>query len=160
MKLEKITNNGIPILCAVLLVTIVSLTFLQIILRQFFNYSLTWIDELTQICLSWNVLFGFIWLTKHNQNLNTNIYIHHKLNKQLICLIDGILDFFIIVVTAVVAYRIARFSIVAMGFSTVALSWLKLGYVFVVMPFAMMAVCYYYLKSFFKNILSIFKKRI
>jgi TRAP-type C4-dicarboxylate transport system permease small subunit len=158
MKLGKLINSGIPILCAVLLGTIVSLIFLQIVLRQFFNLSLSWIDEVTQICLTWNVLFGFIWATKNGENLSAQIYIHHKLNKQLICLIDGVLDLVIAIVLAVVAYRSARFSLTAMEFSLVSLSWLKLGYVFIIMPLAMLAMCYYYLKGFFENVFLIFRK--
>jgi TRAP-type C4-dicarboxylate transport system permease small subunit len=158
MKLERLIKLGIPILCGVLLGAIVSLIFLQVVLRQFFNFSLSWIDEITQICLTWNVLFGFIWATKYGENLNTHIYIHHRFNKRLINLIDGFLDFVIIIVTIVVAYRSARFSVTAMEFSTVSLSWLKLGYVFIVIPLVMLAVCYFYLKSFFKNVLLIYKK--
>ena len=91
MKSEKLINSGIPILCGVLLILIVSLTFLQIVLRQFFKFSLNWSDEVSQFCMTWMVLFGSIWATKNGQHLNTGFKLHKKLNKRLSGLIDGIL---------------------------------------------------------------------
>jgi TRAP-type C4-dicarboxylate transport system permease small subunit len=158
MKSGKLINVGIPILCAVLLGAIVLLTFLQIVLRQFFNLSLSWVDEVTQICLTWNVLFGAIWVTKNGQHLNAEVYLHHKFNERQIYLIDSVLELIIAAVTAVIAYRSARFALISMNVSTVALSWLKLGYVFIVMPLAMLAMSFYYFKSFFNKCKLIFRK--
>jgi TRAP-type C4-dicarboxylate transport system permease small subunit len=107
--------------------------------------------------LTWNVLFGAIWVTKNGQHLNAEVYLHHKFNERQICLIDSILELIIAVVTAVIAYRSARFAFISMNFSIVALSWLKLGYVFIVMPLAMLAMSFYYFKNFFNKIRLIFK---
>jgi TRAP-type C4-dicarboxylate transport system permease small subunit len=156
MKLEKLINFCTSILSGVLLVGIVLLTFLQVILRNFFGYSMPWSDEVAQICMTWMVLIGSIWATKNNQHLKTGIKLHQKLNERYIRLIDGILDLVIAIVTALVAYRSARFSLLSMDFSIVSFSWLKLGYIFILLPLAMLAICYYYLKDFFKNLTRIF----
>jgi C4-dicarboxylate transporter DctQ subunit len=158
MKLEKIIDSGVPILCIALLMIIVILTFLQIILRQFFNYTFNWSDEVSQFCMTWLALFGSIWATKNSQHLNTGFKLHKKLNKRQNYLIDSVLALVIAGVSAVVAYQSAIFSFAAMGVESLSLPWLKMGYVFIVLPLAMLAFCYYHLKSFFKNFSGIFKK--
>jgi TRAP-type C4-dicarboxylate transport system permease small subunit len=133
-------------------------TFLQIILRQFFSFSLNWSDEVSQFCMSWLTLFGSIWVTKNNQHINTGLKLHRKLTKRQICLIDGVLALLIAIIAAVVAYQTALFSFMSMGISSLSLNWLKMGYIFIVLPLAMLAVFYYCLKSFFKNFACVFKK--
>jgi TRAP-type C4-dicarboxylate transport system permease small subunit len=131
---------------------------MQIVLRNFFASGLPWYDEVTQICMTWLVLFGAIWATKNNQHLNTGLKMHRNLNERQIHLIDGILELVVAVITGTVAYRIARFSLMSMDFSIVALPWLKLGYIFMVMPISMGTICYYYLKNCCKNLALAFKK--
>ena len=158
MKITKFVDSGIPILCEILLSLILLFSFLQIILRQFFKVGLIWSGDVSQFCQSWLVLFGSIWVTKHDQHMNIGIKLHQKLNKRLICLIDGVLALVIVIITAVVAYQSAIFSFSSMYLDTPSLPWLKMGYVFIVLPFAMLAFCYYYLKSFLKNLICIFKR--
>jgi TRAP-type C4-dicarboxylate transport system permease small subunit len=158
MKLEKLINFGIPILSGVLLILIITLNFLQIVLRECFKFSLNWSDEVAQFCMMWMSLFGSIYLTKHNLHLNTGLKLHKKLNKRLICLIDSILALGIAVITAVVAYRSTIFSIKSTNISVVSLPWLKMGYIFIALPIAMLAMCYYNLKNFITNLALIFKK--
>jgi TRAP-type C4-dicarboxylate transport system permease small subunit len=158
LKLEKLINSGIPILCGTLLFVMVLLTFLQIVLRQFFNYTFNWSDEVAQFCMSWNALFGIIWVTKNGQHLNTGLKLHKKLNIKQIALIDAGLALFISVVSAIVAYHTAIASFSALGTDSLSLGWIKMGYVFFALPLAMLGVCYYYLKSFLKKLASLFKK--
>jgi TRAP-type C4-dicarboxylate transport system permease small subunit len=158
MKFDKIIDSGIEILCGVLLIFITAATFLQIVLRQFFNFSLNWSDELSQFCMMWVALFVSIWADKNGRQLNTGLRLHQKLNKRLACLIDSVLALLIVGIAAVVAYQSALFTLLSMGSVSLSLGWIKMGYVYVVIPIAMLATCYYYLKSFLKNILAFFKK--
>jgi TRAP-type C4-dicarboxylate transport system permease small subunit len=158
MKFEKVIDSVIPILGGMLLLIIVFLTFLQIVLREFFDFSLNWSDEIGQYCTSWLALAGSIWVTQNNRHLNTGLKLHQKLNEKMICLIDGLLALLIVMVAAVVAYQTALFAFMAMGIESVSLRWLKMGYVYIAVPLFMLAVCYYYLKSFFKNIRRMFRK--
>jgi TRAP-type C4-dicarboxylate transport system permease small subunit len=157
MKLEKIINSGIPIFCGTLLFLLVILTFLQVILRNCFNFNLFWSDELSQFSLMWLVLLGIIWAAKNERHLNTGLKLHKKHNKKLVSLIDCVLDLYISGVAGVVVYQSAVFVIFAMGTASQSLSWLKMGYVVILMPLSMLGVCYYYLKSFCRNFASIFK---
>lgn len=158
MKSSKMIDTGIPIICGVLLVVMVSLTFGQIILRNFFATGLSWYDDVAQFSMSWMVLFSSIWLTKHHQHLNTGMKLHQKLNKKMVCLIDSLLELGTAIIAGVVAYQTAIFALAAMDIDSMALPWLKMGYIFVVLPIAMMGMMYYCLKSFFKNFTLIFKK--
>jgi TRAP-type C4-dicarboxylate transport system permease small subunit len=158
MKLEKLINSGIPFLCGALLVVMVGLTFLQIVLRNLFSSGMSWSDEISQFCMTWMVLFGSIWASKNNLHLNTGLKLHQKLNEKQACLIDGLLDLVLVAVGAVVAYQTVMFAFTALGIESLSLSWVKMGYVFIAMPLAMLGLCYYSLKSFFKNLAGIFKK--
>jgi C4-dicarboxylate transporter DctQ subunit len=158
LKLEKLINSGIPILCGILLILMVMLTFLQIVLREFLNFSLNWSDEVSQFCMTWLTMFGSIWITKNNQHINTGLKLHRKLNERKIRLIDGILALMVAISAALIAYLSTIFSIVAMNIESLSLTWLKMGYVFIALPFAMLAVFYYYLKSFIKNLAFVIKR--
>jgi TRAP-type C4-dicarboxylate transport system permease small subunit len=158
MKLEKLVSCGIPILSGVLLAGIVGVTFLQIVLREFFNFSLNWSDEITCLCMTWLTLVGSIWVTKNDKHLNTGLKLHGKLKRRQICLIDSILALIIVCMAAVIAYQSAIFSFSAMGIDFLSLPGLKMGWAFIALPLFMLAVCYYYTKSFLKNLVLIFKK--
>jgi TRAP-type C4-dicarboxylate transport system permease small subunit len=158
MKSGKIVNFGVPILCGLLLTVMVGLTFLQVVLRNCFDSSMNWSDEVSQFCMTWMVLFGSIWASKNNLHLNTGLKLHQKLNKRLICLIDSILDLALIIVGTVVAYQTAMFAFMALGTESLSLPGVKMGYIFIAMPIAMLGLCYYSLKGFFKNLAGIFKK--
>jgi TRAP-type C4-dicarboxylate transport system permease small subunit len=158
MKTAKIVNSWIPILTGLMLILMVSITFLQIILREVFNFGLGWTEEIPQCCQTWMVLFGSIWVTKNNRHLNTGLKLHQKLNTKQISLIDSILALAIVIVAVVVAYQSAIFAFSKMGMGLLTLNWLKMGYVYIALPIFMLAVVYYYLKSFFKNLISIFDK--
>jgi TRAP-type C4-dicarboxylate transport system permease small subunit len=162
MKLERLIDSGIPIICGMLLLVIVTVTFLQIVLRDFFNSGLVWYDDVSQYSMSWMTLFSTIWVTKYNRHLNTGLKLHQKLNKRLVCLIDGVLGLVIAIIAAIVAYQTTIFAFLAMDIESLALPWCKMGWVFAMLPIAMVSVVYYYLKaffkSFFKNFLLVYKK--
>jgi TRAP-type C4-dicarboxylate transport system permease small subunit len=152
MKVAKIINSGVPIFGGILLSFMVIVTFLKIILREFFDFGLNWSDEIIQFCITWMVLFGSIWATKNGQHLNTGFKLHQKLNNRQVLLIDSVLDLLIAAVAAVIAYTSAIYSFSSMNKESLSITWIKMGYVFIALPLAMMTLCYYHLKSFFKNI--------
>lgn len=158
MKLEKIVDYGIRIFSGVMLVGMVAVTFLQIVLREIFHYSLNWSDEITQYCMTWLALVGSIWVTKNNRHLNTGFKLYEKLNGRQVRLIDSILALLIAGVAAVVTYQSAMFACSSMNVDSLALPGFKLGYIFIAIPLFMVTVCYYYLKIFIKNVACVFKR--
>jgi TRAP-type C4-dicarboxylate transport system permease small subunit len=156
MKIDKLLDSGITILCGVFLGLIVTLIFMQIVVREIFNSTLVWSDELAQFCMVWMVLLGSIFLTKHDLHINTGLKAHQKLNKRLIALFDAVLSLATIGSAAVIAYQSAIFAF--SGYKAVSLPWLNMVYVYIPIPLFMLAMCYYYLKNFFKNVALIFKK--
>jgi TRAP-type C4-dicarboxylate transport system permease small subunit len=66
----KIIDNLESILCQLLLVSFVLLLFAQIMLRNFFSYSLPWGDELATYAFVWFAYLGAVYATKmsaHNR---------------------------------------------------------------------------------------------
>jgi TRAP-type C4-dicarboxylate transport system permease small subunit len=158
MKFEKFINSFVPILCGVLLVVIVVVTFAQIVLRNFFDSGLPWYDDVSQFSMSWLALFGSMWATQNHQHLDTGLKLHRKFNKKLYCLTEGLLALLIVGSAVLLAYQSTVFCLTSMSVSSIALPWLKMGYVFIALPLAMLFLCYYYLRSFFKNLVRIFKE--
>jgi C4-dicarboxylate transporter DctQ subunit len=158
MKLVKIIDSGIPILCGLLLIGIVLLTFMQIVMREMFDFSLVWGDEVSQFCMTWLILIGSIWITKNDQHMNTGLKMHQKLNKRQIYLIDSLLALLIVVVAMLVAYRSTIFAFQQLNTGSCTVPWIKMGYVFAGVPFAMLALSYYNFKNVFKNLVRILHK--
>jgi TRAP-type C4-dicarboxylate transport system permease small subunit len=158
MKLEKMVNYGIPIFAGLMLVEMVGVTFLQIVSREFFNYSINWSDEITQFCMMWMTFIGAIWVTKHERHINTGVKFHSKLNQRLVFLIDSFLALVIVGIAAVVAYQNVIFSIESMNVDSLAIPGLKMGWVYIVISVFMLAVSYFYTKRFFKDLARVFKK--
>jgi TRAP-type C4-dicarboxylate transport system permease small subunit len=158
MKSEKLINFIIPIICGALLVIIVALTFWQIILRNCFNSTLSWSDDISQFAMSWLALFGSIWATQNNKHLQTGIKLHNKFNKRLSSLIEAILALMLAGIAGLLVHQSTIFCITAMNTESLALPWLKMGYVFAVLPLVMFFLCCFYLKSSFKNLACVFKK--
>jgi C4-dicarboxylate transporter DctQ subunit len=156
MKIEKWFTSFIPILCTVFLALITMFIFLQVVVREFFNSTLAWSDELSQYCMMWMALIGSIYLSKYNLHINTGLKIHQNLNKRLVALIDALVALATVGSAAVVAYQSAMFAF--SGYKAISLPWLNMVFVYVAMPLFMLTMCYYYLKSFFENLVNIFKR--
>jgi TRAP-type C4-dicarboxylate transport system permease small subunit len=156
--MKKLINSGIPILCGVLLIFIVLLIFVQIVFREFFCFNFNWTDEIAQFCMTWLSLLGLIWANENDRHLKTGLKLHKKLNKRLIGLIDSVIALIIVGIAAVVTYQSLIFTMMEMGHESLSLPWLKMGYVFIVLPIAMFATCCSYLKIFFIDLTTVFKK--
>lgn len=66
----KIIDNAENVICQVLLVSFVLILFAQILLRNFYSYSLPWGDELATYCFVWFAYFGAVYAAKmsaHNR---------------------------------------------------------------------------------------------
>jgi TRAP-type C4-dicarboxylate transport system permease small subunit len=158
MRVEKLINSGILIICGIFLFIIVLLTFLQIVLRNFFDTGIYWSDDVAQFSMSWMALLGSIWLTKNDKHIHTGFKIHKKMNERQVGLFDSLLALIIVGIAAVVTYQTSIISIEAMSVESIPFSWLKMGYIYIAFPIFMLAVCYYYLKSFVRNLAFVFKK--
>jgi TRAP-type C4-dicarboxylate transport system permease small subunit len=156
MKIEKLFNSVIPVLCGVFLTLIIIFTFSQVVVRNFFDATIVWSDELSQFCMMWMVLIGSIYLSKYNLHINTGLKIHQKLNKRFIALIDSIIALAAVGSAGVVAYQSALFAF--SGYKAISLPWLSMVYVYIAMPLFMLAMCYYYSKNFFGNLVKVFKR--
>jgi C4-dicarboxylate transporter DctQ subunit len=156
MKTDKIVDFGIPILSGVLLILMVTFIFSQIVVREIFNFSFNWSAEGAQFCMMWMVLLGSIYLTRHDQHINTGLKVHQRLNKRLVALIDCILALATVGSVSVVTYQSAIFAF--SGFRAVSLPWFNMVYVYIAVPIFMLDLGYDYLIKFFKNLVLIFKK--
>jgi TRAP-type C4-dicarboxylate transport system permease small subunit len=129
---------------------------MQIIFREFMSFTMNWSDEASQIFMMWMVFIGAIWCTKNGQHVTAGYRMHQNLNEKQTYLIDGILDLLIAICTAAVSYHTAIYAFSLLGADSTSLPWLKIGYIHLVQPFALLVLSAFYLKNSFKKLAGIF----
>lgn len=68
-------DNLEEILCGVFLVSMVSLVIVNVLLRFFFNASITWAEEVSTICFVWSVFVGASAVYKHKMDIGIDVLI-------------------------------------------------------------------------------------
>ena len=63
------------ILCAIFLITMISLVILNVILRSLFDYSIFWAEEVATICFVWCVFVGASATYKHKMDMGVDVLI-------------------------------------------------------------------------------------
>lgn len=89
----KIFDNLESYLCRALLITFVTLLFVQIISRELFGYSITWSEELSTYLFVWFVFLGASYAAKlsaHNRVTFQYKWLPSKVSTFLECLSDVI----------------------------------------------------------------------
>lgn len=80
-------------ICRVLLAIFVSLLFVQIIARQFFGYSFTWIEELSVILFVWFAYFGAAYAARIAAHNRVSFHLN-AMPRKLARIIEAIGDLF------------------------------------------------------------------
>ena len=57
-NISMIVNKGSEILCIILMAAMTILVLLQIVVRYFFNFSFSWLEELVKYMLVWTILLA------------------------------------------------------------------------------------------------------
>ena len=56
----KVLNTIFTFLGSIVFIVLISVTFLQVILRYIFSFSLPWSEEFLRFIFAWMILFGFL----------------------------------------------------------------------------------------------------
>lgn len=141
-----------------LLLTVVALTFGQVMLRLLFKGYLSWGEEVSRFIVIWLTFIGAIYLTQEKAHLSVGIKIQGKLNHRVIALIDVFIDLCMVAVTAVAGYHGAKFVWSTLDYRASSLVWVRMGVVFLPMPTAMAAILYLSVRDLLKHAALVFGK--
>ena len=89
----KFLDNIESYICRAILVFFVVLLFIQILSREFFDYSFSWSEELATYSFVWFVFFGASYAAKLGAH-NRVTFQFNKLPKKAVNVIEGIADLF------------------------------------------------------------------
>jgi C4-dicarboxylate transporter, DctQ subunit len=89
----KFLDNIESYICRTLLVFFVVLLFIQILSREFFDYSFSWTEELAVYTFIWFVFFGASYAAKLGAH-NRVTFQFNALPKKVVHLIEGFADLF------------------------------------------------------------------
>ncbi|RNF35044.1 TRAP transporter small permease [Paracoccus methylarcula] len=121
--------------CRILLAVFVSLLFVQIVARQLFGFSITWIEELSVILFVWFAYFGASYAARiaaHNRvTFHLNAMSRHKAR-----IVEAVGDLFWIAFNAVfIWYSIEFISRLKPFVKAQTLGW-EMRYVYLALPIA------------------------
>jgi TRAP-type C4-dicarboxylate transport system permease small subunit len=141
-KLLKNINGIIGRILDALMVVLMSLMtvfiFLQVIYRYILKQPLSWSEELSRYLFSGVTLFGAVLLYRSNGHINMSLLkdlIKIKPVQVAIDFIAGLLTLVFLVIVIRYGFPMS-FQILKLGVSSPSMPWLKMGYVFLLLPFA------------------------
>lgn len=92
---------------AILLTAMIGLAGVQIILRNFFDSGLSWVDPLLRLLVLWVGLAGAMVATREDHHISIDVFIR-SLPPRVKLAVRVFVDIFTATVTAVIAYHAAR----------------------------------------------------
>lgn len=131
-------NRIVMAVCMIILTALVSMLFVQVILRYFFHNPLDWPDEASRFLLIWITFLGAASAVWHKGHLGINYFINkfpEKLKKMTEFIVHAAIIFFLIV--AFLASFNAIGVSLGISLTSLPLSW---GHAFISFPIGI-ALC-------------------
>lgn len=138
----------------VLLSTMIVLSVAQIVLRQYFDGSLVWADELIKIIVLWLAMVGSIAAARDNRHIRIDV-LSHVLPPRVVVFTRGIVDLFAAVVCAVIAWQAWRYLQIEIEFEETVLVDKPAWIAHAVVPAAFLIVSYRFAVSAAAEVLGI-----
>ena len=140
LKALKIINDLITKITQAALVFFMSgmvlLIFVQVIYRYIIKEPLSWSEELATYFFSGIIFFGAVFLYREEKHINMSMALDAIKNAKVKKVIKIIADIFIILFLCAMTfytYPLAR-DILALGGVSPSMEWLKLGWIFMIVP--------------------------
>jgi len=141
-KLKHFFDNFESYICQILLTFFIPLLFIQIIFREFFDYTLSWGEELARFSFVWFVFFGAVVaarLAAHNRVT----FQFKKFSKKTQNYIEGFADLIWLIFNGVMIWKSIFLinSMMQFTYTSPTLGW-NMAYVYLIFPisFILMSV--------------------
>lgn len=142
LKLLKFLNDKLTWLLNLLMVVLMSLMTVLVVAQVFFRYvllkPLSWSEELAGYLFSGVFFFGAVLLYRESRHINMSLLVESIKNKfvrELVTVAAHLFSFFFLAVMVWYSFPMAM---MILDFESVSpsMEWLKLGYVFMIVPAA------------------------
>ncbi len=142
LKLLKVLNDKLTWLMNWLMVVLMSLMTLFVVAQVIFRYvllkPLSWSEELAGYLFSGVFFFGAVLLDRESRHINMSLLVEsikNRFAREVVAVVAHICSFFFLAVMVWYSYPMAM---QILGFESVSpsMEWLKLGYVFMIVPIA------------------------
>ncbi|MGI6790163.1 TRAP transporter small permease [Aminivibrio sp.] len=142
LKLLKFLNDKITWILNWLMIALMSLMVAFIVAQVFFRYvllkPLSWSEELSGYLFSGVFFFGAVLLYRESRHINMSLLVESIKNlfvRQLVTVIAHLFSFFFLAVMVWYSYPMAM-QILEFEVVSPSMEWLKIGYVFLIVPVA------------------------
>ncbi len=142
LKLLKFLNDKITWILNWLMIALMSLMVAFIVAQVFFRYvllkPLSWSEELSGYLFSGVFFFGAVLLYRESRHINMSLLVETIKNlfvRQLVTVIAHLFSFFFLAVMVWYSYPMAM-QILEFEVVSPSMEWLKIGYVFLIVPVA------------------------
>lgn len=145
-KLETVGRIAENAALIVLLGTMILLSVAQIVLRQFFDGSLVWADELIKIIVLWLAMIGSIAAARDNRHIRIDV-LSHVLPDKAVTFTRALVDVFAAIVCAVIAWQAWRYLQLEIEFDETVLVDKPAWIAHAVVPVAFLVISYRFIVS-------------
>ncbi|HEY5643082.1 MAG TPA: TRAP transporter small permease [Woeseiaceae bacterium] len=128
----------------VLLGSMILLSVAQIVLRQLFDGSLVWADELIKIIVLWLAMVGSIAAARDNRHIRIDL-LSHIMPPGMVMLARVTVDMFAAAVCAVIAWQAWRYLQLEIEFGETVLVSKPAWIAHIIVPAAFLIICYRFL---------------
>lgn len=149
-KMSKILEVLVTLLMAGMVVFIV----MQVFFRYVLESPLSWSEELASYLFSGVFFFGAVLLYRESRHINMSLFVDSIKNnvlKQVIVIIAHLFSFIFLVIVVYYSYPMAM-QIVEFGVVSSSMEWLKMGYVFMIVPTASLLSIFMLLEVILKSV--------
>lgn len=145
-QLSKIGRIAEDTALVVLLGTMVLMAVTQIVLRQFFDGTISWADELIKIIVLWLAMVGSIAAARDNRHIRIDV-LSHVLPEKLVILSRMLVDLFAACVCAVIAWQAWRYLQIEIEWQETVLGEFPAWLAHSIVPGAFLLISYRFLVS-------------
>ena len=144
--LERIGRIAEDAALVALLGSMVILAVTQIVLRQFFDGTIVWADELIKIIVLWLAMVGSIAAARDNRHIRIDV-LSHVLPDKLVVATRILVDLFAAVVCAVIAWQSWRYLQIEIEWQETVLIDTPAWIAHLIVPAAFLLIAYRFLVS-------------
>lgn len=153
--LERIGRIAEDTALVVLLGSMVTLAVTQIVLRQFFDGTIVWADELIKIIVLWLAMVGSIAAARDNRHIRIDV-LSHMLPDKLVIATRILVDLFAAGVCGVIAWQAWRYLQIEIEWQETVLIDTPAWIAHVVVPASFLLISYRFLVSMGADLYKLF----
>lgn len=155
VKIENIMTKFLNVIGILIIIEFTVIIFFQVILRYFFNTTLSWGYEITTLSLVYLTFIGVALSSVDDSHIRIT-FLHELLPKKAVNILDLIVDILCIFFIVFVSLKSLEFIANNFDITTTALN-IPLSYIYGIFPITGIFMVFFMMMNISRNIKSLFK---